>query len=335
MRKKSKVLTLLTFLLTAIMVFVGACGAPKDPLANEKERMMDNGFSKGFELGAQKNTDSSVKIIDYKGNSTATLGSPTPWQLAQWGELFGDIRPSYDKTQHDLRLGNETLENGVYSLSTLSNSKKLVVVPGQGEIELHIDSTKEYGDLPRSTGEDWPHLLISQPFSDLIFLDKMENFYVDIEFEMLKNVKHAKNKETAQFQWIFTIQNLNEGAQSGAKKDYMWFNITYFDDRYDFAPGTSMIDSGKGDATGKFIYGPKGEKFMPSKVEVGKKMRITYDFLPEMKAAFAAAQSNGALKGSTLSEMAIGNMNIGWEVPGLYDIGIKITKLSLKCNVKK
>lgn len=307
------------------------CGCSKDgpDLSNVPEMLADPMFENGFNLTTQVSSDPTTVPLTYQN----TVTGDAQWRMSQWGVL-NEAREGYDKTQHDLTLGTETKEGDAYVYSTQSGSKVVKVDPAKGEIELSVNSQKEYGNIPRMDNEDWPHLLIEQPVGDLIFLDQMKNCYMEIEFELLKNEKSELNNSTAQFQWIFSLQNLNSNAGANVYKDYMWFNVTLFDDRYELAPGTGMIDGGKADATGKYIYGPKGEYFLgDQRVEVGKRVHVQVDLLPEMIKAFGQAQEAGALNGSNLSDMGLGSINIGWEVPGMYDIGVKIYKLSLKAEM--
>ena len=132
----------------------------------------------------------------------------------------------------------------------------------------------------------------------------------------------------AQFQWIFNVKDVE--SRIG---DYYWFNVCLFDNRYDVFPGTQMYDSGKADATGKFIYAPTGtELFGESggRVEIGTTYHVALDLKAYMKQAFDIAKSKGALADSEWKNMRVNEFNIGWEVSNLAKVGVEISNLALK-----
>ena len=99
------------------------------------------------------------------------------------------------------------------------------------------------------------------------------------------------------------------------------------------AAAIKLYDGGKADATGKFIYAPKGDELFPEtggKVEIGKTYHVRIDLKEYMKAAFDLAQSKGALAQSEWENMAVNGFNIGWEVSNLAKVGVKIENMSLR-----
>ena len=64
-------------------------------------------------------------------------------------------------------------------------------------------------------------------------------------------------------------------------------------------------------------------------MEVGKTYTIKYDILPEVKKALERAQGYGFLKGADFEKMEIGSMNLGWELPGIFDVSFEIDKISI------
>jgi hypothetical protein len=130
-----------------------------------------------------------------------------------------------------------------------------------------------------------------------------------------------------QFQWIFQVRDMKSTAI-----DYFWFNVTLFDNRYEIFPGTQQFDSGKDDATGKFIYAPTGEELFgdfAGKIQVGTKYHIEINIKQYLQTAFSVAQQNGALTGAQWENMAVNGFNLGWEVSNVARVGATMENLSL------
>jgi len=196
---------------------------------------------------------------------------------------------------------------------------------------LNADTSKEYigedGNLQRrAAGEDWLHMIIQQAAGGIRF-DACEELILEIDFE----ITHADIMDTevgaSQFQWIFALRDYASPQNEG-----FWFNLTLYDDRYTqtMFTGTQMFDSGKDDASGNFIYAPKGEKYLDEPVTAGKKVSISLDIKPLLAEAFASAQSHGALPNAKVENMGLTSQNIGWEVSNIAKVGLTITKLGLK-----
>ena len=48
-----------------------------------------------------------------------------------------------------------------------------------------------------------------------------------------------------------------------------------------------------------------------------------------MRKAFETVQAEGMLQNSTWNDMYIAGMNIGWEVPGTYDVEMRVKNLDV------
>ena len=299
-------------------------------------------FDKNFELGIKISNLNSHQV-GYTWWQYGESGSEEPfWSLGQYCDL-STTRANYDATKNDLSLGNELFEipaygiTGVdgdyYTLTNESGSKYISVNTKTGEYNLVVDTTKEYVNQEtgrpaiRQNGEDWVHMIIQQT-PGVVYLDQVEAFIIELDFTITENIEYDNSIGASQFQWVFTVHD-----KASVLNDYMWFNVTLFDNRYDVFPGTQMYDGGKADSTGKFIYAPKGRDLFPEsggKVEVGTTYHVKLDLKQYIKEAFELAKTKGALAESEWKNMAINGFNIGWEVSNLAKVGVKIENMSLR-----
>ena len=75
--------------------------------------------------------------------------------------------------------------------------------------------------------------------------------------------------------------------------------------------------------------------YMKELATVGKKVEIKHDLLSEIKTALEQAQGKGYMQYSTFEDLYLVNMNIGWEIPGIFDVGVDIHNFSLKAKFKE
>lgn len=319
---------------------LGTTTRPTDdePRLVERELLFDRTFSEGIKI-----SNLNSHQVGYTWWKYGEAGADEPfWSLGQYCDLSA-TRSGYDSTKNDLSLGNELFDIPAYGITgtdgeyfTLTNSsgsKYISVNTQTGEYNLNIDTTKEYVDQTtgetaiRSNGEDWVHMIIQQT-PGVVYLDEVEGFIMELDFTITENVEYDNSIGASQFQWIFTVHD-----KASTLGDYMWFNVTLFDNRYEVFPGTQIYDGGKADATGKFIYAPTGKELFPEsggKVEIGKTYHVRLDLKEYMRAAFELAKSRGALSESKWEDMAVNGFNIGWEVSNLARVGVKIENMSLR-----
>ncbi len=309
-----------------------------EPKLVERELLFDRNFVEGIKISNLNSHQVGYTWWKYGEAS----GDEPFWSLGQYCDLSA-TRPNYDSTKNDLSLGNELFDipaygitgqdGDYYTLTNQSGSKFMSVNTKTGEYNLNVDTTKEYIDqatgdpVIRKNGEDWVHMIIQQT-PGVVYLNEVESFIMELDFTVTENIEYDNSIGAAQFQWIFSIHD-----KASTLKEYMWFNVTLFDNRYEVFPGTQMIDSGKADSTGMFIYAPTGEELFPEtggRVEIGRTYHVKLDLKAYMKAAFELAQSKGALPNSKWEDMAINGFNIGWEVSNLSKVGVKIENMSLR-----
>lgn len=281
------------------------------------EILKDNKFEKGFGAMGLTSAEGYIvkRVLDLGG------GDNYDWLLAQWA------------TRHSFEQEMEVEKDGDW-VSFKNVAKEVKVLPGQGRIQLNARASQEY-EVPRQSGsEPWVHLLIEQVFKgeQRVPFSEMEELVVELQFSvkkcenMMTEAEYNPGLHAAQIAWFITVENPeSDEITPEGRPDYMWFGLSIFDNRSDGMEDGHAPDFG----TKKLIYSIGKEKTLGEPVELGKTYTIKYDILPEVKKAFEMAQGYGFLQGAEFDKMEIGSMNLGWELPGIFDLSFEIDKISI------
>jgi hypothetical protein len=283
----------------------------------ERELIQDSHFNRGFILWNPK-PGSHVRYGDLPG--TETNAAPV-WGLSQWSSKFPLAAGPPIRTPD--------------SALIYSNAAKAVVL-GQADspradISMAVNTGAEYSPRSRNAGEPWVHLLVEQEFEPTTPLAALQAAKLHVEARLLRTRRlpmenYSPGIHAAQFQIFFTVQNRN--PKSPGFGDLVWFGVPIYDDRSAFPPEFKERDFG---GTGKFIFTPDGKTYSSVSAHDGQWLVIDKDLLPLMREALATAWSRGFLTGSKeFSDYHIGGMNMGWELPGSFDVEMQIRNLSLK-----
>ncbi|MBQ7924140.1 MAG: hypothetical protein IJ329_02415 [Clostridia bacterium] len=308
--------------------------------ATRKELLSDLTFSKGFSVTGFHSNSSKGKgqgYFTYDGMKAA--GNPD-WKLAQWGCLKDII------TQHKFtREGNVfSYDDGGKYIRVNTDCVGQIDMGIKGSVEYSRDSAGNHRERI-SLEENWPHILIEQMPETRISRD-CRRLYMEIDYVVdecrsyVDRRNYPVNPEinAAQFQWFLLLQDGDENSPSFGHN--MWFGFSMFDTRSE--GGTPKpyqeYDGGKEDSTGYFIYMPTLRDLVkntgnfiesvPTSV-VGKRVRIKIDIIPELQKALDIVQGYGELKGASVGKLKIISTNIGWEIPGNYDVSVKINYLNM------
>ncbi len=305
------------------------------PEVNNEKNLKNLGYSKllkdsnylnGFKLSSTNESNGNQHgVLDYGG----TVNNPV-WLVAQWNNLNNDLLNAY--------------YSKVSTMNTYETSGgfKVVSNTANGELVLQVNASSEYGlngitSNPRRMNEPWPTLLLEQSLSesDILKISDKEEIRMAIKYNVLFLIDKIPagtfnpNLHSAQFQWFITVQNRNMSSPDYGR--YIWFGLNFYDKRYDFPPLYAAQDGGKEQNTGAFIYMPDMRNIMGSqgKTEIGKYMDINVDILPIISEAFRLAQERNYLTNTTWNDLYIGATNIGWEVPGTYDVSVLIQSVNI------
>lgn len=283
----------------------------------------DNNFEKGFFLKGD------ISGMPSAGESLYPFGgegqSPV-WELAEWASKY--LLHQSDMVEKD-------------GIKLYENEGKLVSFKREGNtthIRMDVNASAEY-DHPRKNNEPWPHLLIEQEFPTKPLLKDMGNLFLHFEGRLVDCVSKMPDNtfdpglHSAQFQIFIIVQNRNQ--QSPKYGDFLWFGVPFYDYRHKQQEVYAAQDVGKGDATGKFIYSLGTADYMEGSFHDKKWIKIEKNLKPFMLKAVTIAKERGYLVGSSLEELGVTGMNIGWEVPGIFDAGFEFKGFDLKYTAIK
>jgi len=302
--------------IAAVGLTLGASPASADQW---RELVRDRHFLRGFTVydpAPGKHVERGV--LQWEG----CLGEPV-WGLAQWHS-----RTSIAGAEE------RRLESGAVRFET--ETKALTVArPGSedADVSLAIDALREYPDGPRKKGQGWPHLLMSQRFARCPIVTEMEElrFHLEVKLKHSKRYEmegYSQNLHAAQFVTTISVQNLNR--DSAGYGDFLWLVLPQYDDRRRITRPFMAPDQ----ATSKFIYSPPGEELTDRSTHDGDWVTHDLDILPIVKAALESAWERDFLLDSRdLGDYRLGEMSVGWEVPGTLSVEVQARNLSLRVRV--
>lgn len=290
---------------------------------------LDNSFSYGFTASPADASfdDGSIPDNRWSLDSKLTFGEHKKdkpmWGLHQYGCRYG-LGDIYNITT----TSEATLDNGTYTFA--DPSKSIGINPEKKSLRFELNASKEY-QHPRRSMEAWPHLIIDSSLSETIQISELESldFSVDLTLTKLENKMaegtYDTNLHTVQFIMYFICNT----ASSLDANDFLWFGVPFLDYRYKVIAETGLVDYGTAGNTGKYIYSMSSASYLPNGLEIGKKNEIRLDLKDEFGTGLLKAQSDGYLVNSTLNDLSITYLNIGYEVPGTFDSAISIENFSL------
>ncbi len=302
------------------------CGQFDDP----HELISDRRFRRGF-IALDQRTHKPVKAMP-----TGFCKEKPIWDIAQWDSL-GDL----SKAQRQKLSDGSVRWSNAYGRVTVGRGAR-------ADLSFAVWAYKEYGGRYHTPKPSrvWVHLLAEQRISPPGVkqagcppLSSLASLRFRVYAQLLKDNPHYqagynKSKHAAQFLIYFTVQNLN--PKSPGFGDYLWFGLMPYDDRYPLPGIFVMGDLTGAMGTGKLIYNLGASPFIKVGLKAGGvEKKFEKDILPDIKKALLEAWKRGYLRHSKLlSDYRIGGMNIGWEVPGLNDVEMKVRDLSLRYTKK-
>lgn len=322
---------LLLLLIGIILIGCKEDPIDKKPIDEEKpvtqiELISDPSFSTGFNVLGYSPVEDGRQIkmkIDYNG--TAKPSEKPLWYMAQWWTPYNLVDSSYH------------YEDGKHIYQTKSRTIEANPNDG-GYLRFELLGSEEYfGGVRTSSNQPWAHLLIEQTFTTSVKVSELKALNVHLEFTVEKCVDKNGNQynpsmHAAQYLWYFTLQNRISDQESfeeaGKNGDFLWFGVPLFDSRFDFINQSAHIDSGAAGTTNKLIYSISSKNYFDEKIIMGKTYTIDIDILPYLKEAFIYAINNNALVNCQFTNMEVGYMNFGWELPGSFDVASTIRNMS-------
>lgn len=288
-----------------------------------KQILLDDNFENGFWLHHTDGLVTKEPIKKFDFNKTSK--DEPFWKLAQWC------------SRYNLANGREAVyDDGSYEYS--DEGKSVRVWKGKGKALLSLTASKEYTHARRE-GEGWPHILIEQEFSNDYFLSEIEEVVQSVDFTLTEYANMMNDEErnalhTVQFQWFIAVQNRNKNSKGYG--DFFWFGLPFWDyPRYDFPPAFTAQDGGKEENTGKFINIVDSRKFLDKPIKLGERTSVEIPVYKWIKQGFELAKQRNFLKDSEWEDMCLGNMNLGFEVTGTFDVSVLINKIKIFIKKEK
>jgi hypothetical protein len=282
-----------------------------------RELIRDRHFQEGFRL---VDPQPGRRLIYGRLAGMATNTEPV-WDLDQWSSRFP--------------LAAEPPQLPEAGVRRWANPGKGVTwgQPGlaEADLSLGVNAITEYGERARKSGEPWVHLLVEQSFVDPPALSGLVSARLRLKARLLHSQVHrtadySPGLHAAQFQLFLMLQNRNR--QSAGYGKLLWFGIPLYDDRARFPKEHKQQDTG---GTAMFIFTPGGEVFSDRSAHERQWITVDTELRPLMLESLETAWERGFLRESRdLADYRITGMNLGWEVPGLFDVEMQVRNLSLR-----
>jgi len=297
----------------AMACLVSLAAAAEEPVAPPSaELLRDASFRDGFVLlrpqPGREVVCGTVRRPDH--------GAPV-WQLAQWSSRF-----AFDATTVATPCAGGNLR--------ISTPARSVTFGDGGILTLAMNAGIEYGGHPRAAADPWVHLLVQQPVATLPRLGDLSALRLHVEARRVRarlvlGDGYDPQIHAAQFLIYITVQNLEK--DSPGYGSFLWFGVPVFDNRNRKSETYAAPDFG---GTGKFIYTPGSTNFTSGSTHDDGWVRFDADLLPLMREGLAAARARGFLKGlEGDAQFRVAALNMGWEVPGSFDVEMHVRGLSL------
>lgn len=326
----------LTMVTTAMLLLTG-CNKESEVINTSKtdvddkvvELIPDNKFERGFNAypGNKSFDDGTYPEDDWTDNVYLKYTSDTPsplWQLQQMGCIY-DLNDVYNP----LTSAYPSYEDGYYKFEGVSNY--VHVNPSIGKIILGLNASKEYQHA-RKDRENWPHLLLQNVLNESVQIKDLSELTFSTKLKIscenkMKDSEFNSSLHTAQFILYFIVNTTNE-IDSG---EFFYFGVPFYDYRYKGVMKESvMIDNGTSGNTGKAIY-QMDTSFLGTQ---GFILDHDYDINLDLVSCFADAllkvQSLDRMTNTSVDDLIVTNMNVGFELPGTFDVKAEIQDFSLK-----
>lgn len=306
-------------------------------------------FSASASVNSQTNDDAQVNettarelIADNRFGQGCILWEPKPGRHVEYGRIAGIAEPSepvWGLAQWSSRekLSLDSPHTSASGALRYANAAKSITFgrPGtpEADLALAVNAGFEYDGHAREHGEPWPHLLFEQRFENPPALSELTqaHFHIEARLTMSRRLDlpgYSPNLHAAQNQIFFTLRNSNRASAGFGQ--LLWFGVPLYDDRVRIPRAHRAQDVGKDDASGMFIFTVGGEEFTTQSLHDQQWVTIDKELLPLMREGLATAWQAGFLQDSqSLADYRITSMNMGWEVPGAFDVEMQYRNLSL------
>jgi len=303
-------------------------GAPQT-----KELFGDVEFQRGFQVNTS-GKDLGVLRLKFADDEVDAQTKPS-WGLATHAS-------KYDVTQARV----ERAENLVEAKTPVQRVALEKNERGETVLFLDVATDKEY-DAPRTADKLWIHLLLTRDFApnERASLGELESLVFSCDArvcywqKMMTDGEFNPNLHATQASVYFAIHNKN--PESPDYCDYIWFGVSFFDDRYQVQEKYVEIDGDpKTIGTGKLIYRVGDQKTIDDllggvNAQTKEWVPVRIDLTQYVGDMLKAARERGLLTKTSVDELAVVHFNFGWETPGTYRSSLAIKNIRLLATPKK
>ncbi len=333
-------MTLTGFLRLGCLALGLAIGTPAIAIDNDvdaktKELFQDLNFERGFQVVDGPRTVGVLRLaVPGVENGKEAENAEPSWKLAQ------------HTSRYDLTKGEKLVKKDISSSST-PGQRVALERNAEGELTLYLDvSTEKEYKAPRKIGEPWIHLLLVQdfPIGERVSFGDVDSltFSCDarvVEWKrLMTDEEFDPNAHATQASVYFAISN--DDPDSPDYRDYIWFGVSFFDDRTEVQSQYIEIDGDpKTIGTGKLIYRLGEQKTIDDLMGgvnpyAGKWTHIEIDLTEYIGSMLDAARERGLLSHTTPDQLKLSHFNYGWETPGTYKASLAIKNLHLTAVLK-
>ncbi len=320
--------------LSVATAFIWSCAVKAVDVAPQtKELFGDLEFQNGFQIDS-RGKNLGVLRLNFSDEKDDKQAKPT-WGLATHAS-------KYDLTQAPIKRSENFVE------AKTPGQRVALEKNEQGETVLFLDvaTDKEY-DAPRTADKLWIHLLLTRDFApnERAAIGELESLVFSCDARvcdwqrLMTDDEFNANLHATQASVYFAIHNKN--PKSPDYCDYIWFGVSFFDDRWPIQTTYVELDGDpKTIGTGKLIYRLGDQKTIDDllggvNAQTKEWVPIRIDLTQYVGDMLKAAQERGLLTQTTVDELAVVHFNFGWETPGTYRSSLALKNISLVATPKK
>ena len=288
--------------------------------AKEREHFIDPSLQRGVALLAPrpvKGVGVKIDTLRFCKNQESPI-----WRLCSWdyGTFFSGNQSSH--TEYGIGYANDAF---------------LIARDNEGIITMRVNASNVYKSHRSVSSQPWINFLLETEYDSLILANATK---ATLSYEM--RVLSCRNRmgdayntniHAAQFLAYLYVRNINKESEDYQKS--LWLGVGMYDNRCVTGTLDSSITSWD-IGTNTYIFNPKGENVFGKKRNLTdhKWHKVTVDIRKIIDEAIHSLNSNGYLKASKVDDYAICYMNIGWEVPGTFDVVGQFRDISITSNAE-
>ncbi len=289
----------------------------------------DRAFEGGIQLLSQKDhaNGQAFSVLGTRDLYTGGAAPSASWRLAQWDSgpcLFERLMPSEPNV----------ITDGMHRTFSYDAATDTVTFA--------LDTSLFYGGKPAGVNDYWPHLLIEQ--EDFGARDAGEAAaYYRCDAERLVVSFDIRLTDYGQTpiagDWVRAAQFLLYFYVKGtATNDFCWLGLQLFDNRWERGENYVGYDGAKADASNAMIYSIGAKHlYKPNRGlykngrpnPEGDFVHVELDLKPYLADMLEKGRADGYFKATSLSELCINGMNLGWETIGTFDHTMQVRSLRL------